>query len=83
MCKQCAQCAGVHLLTDDDAGWTSALEILVAVLVCLAACEGHDLGSHVCAELLLAGATLDYHISIHLVFLKSYKLQRNNVGSLV
>ena len=83
MRKQSTQSTRIYLLTDDDAGWTSALEVLVAVLICLAAGKCHDLGSYVCAELLLAGASLDYHIGIHLVFLKAYELQRNNVRSLM
>ena len=59
VCQKCSERLWVYLLTDDDAGWTSALEILVAVLIGFAACECHDLSCDICAELLLACAVLD------------------------
>ena len=59
VCQKCSERLWVYLLTNDDAGWTSALEILVAVLIGFAACECHDLSCDICAELLLACAVLD------------------------
>jgi len=83
MCQKCTKSTRIYLLTDDDAGRTAALEVFIAVLVCLSAGKCHDLGCYICTELLLAGTFLNHYIGLHLVFLKAYKLQRNNIGSLM
>ena len=57
--QQSAQGCGSQLLTNDDGAGTAALELLVQVGIILAAGKGHDLGSHVGIELLLAGGTLE------------------------
>ena len=81
VCQKCSERLWVYLLTDDDAGWTSALEILVAVLIGFAACECHDLSCDICAELLLACAVLDHNICADLAVLKADTLKRYDVCS--
>jgi len=81
--KQSAHALGGQLLADDNGGGTAAFELLVQVGVILAAGEGHDLGSHVGAELLLAGGALDHHVRAHLAVLEAHELQGDNVGALV
>ena len=71
-----------QLIADHDAGGTSAVEVLVAVLVALAAGESHDLGGHIGAELLLAGAALDLYVHTGLVLFEADELQRDDIGSL-
>ena len=83
VCQKCSERLRVHLLTNDDAGWTSTLEILVAVLVGFAACECHDLSCDICAELLLACAVLDHNICADLAVLKADKLKRYDVCALM
>ena len=83
VCQKCSERLWVYLLTDDDAGWTSALEILVAVLIGFAACECHDLSCDICAELLLACAVLDHNICADLAVLKADKLKRYDVCALM
>ncbi len=46
---------GCQLLTDNDAGRTAALKILIAVLIRLAAGKCHNLRRHIGTEFLLAG----------------------------
>ena len=83
MCQQRTQSFRIQLITDDDAGGTSALEILVAVVICFTAGESYDLCSYVSAKLLLAGAALDIYICADLAVSETYKLQRNDVCSLM
>ena len=83
MRKDGAECFRSQLVADDDAGGTSALEILVPVFIVLAAGKGHDLRRDVRAELLLAGAVLDDHIVRHLALLKADELDRDDAGALV
>ena len=83
MCKQRTQSLRGQLVADDNAGRTSAFEILIAVIICLTAGKCNDLCSHVCAQLLLAGAALNDNIRADLAVLKSDKLQRNDSGSLM
>ena len=83
MCKQCPQSLRGQLVADDNAGRTSAFEILIAVIICLTAGKCNDLCSHVCAQLLLAGAALNDNVRADLAVLKSDKLQRNDIGSLM
>ena len=83
MCKQCTQSLRGQLVADDNAGRTSAFEILIAVIICLTAGKCNDLCSHVCAQLLLAGAALNDNVRADLAILKSDKLQRNDIGSLM
>ena len=77
--QQRAQALRSQLLADDDTGGTAACEILILVLILFAACESHDLGCHIGAELLLTGASLNHHIAAALVLLKAYKLQRYDI----
>ena len=81
--QQSAQGAGSQLIADDNAGGTAAGEVLVAVVVFLAAGEGNDLRCHIGAQLLLAGAALDHNIGVHLAVTEAHKLQRGDVGALV
>ena len=83
MCQQCAKRLRVQLLTNDDAGRTSTLKVLVAVLIRLATCKCDDLCSDICTQLLLARAALDIDICSDLAVLKSYKLKRDNICSLM
>ena len=83
VCQKCSERLWVYLLTDDDAGWTSALEILVAVLIGFAACECDDLSCDICAELLLACAVLDDYICVKLVVLEADELEWHNICSLM
>ena len=83
VCQQRTQSFRIQLITDDDAGGTSALEILVAVVICFTAGESYDLCSYVSAKLLLAGAALDIYICADLAVSETYKLQRNDVCSLM
>ncbi len=55
VCKKGTQRLRGELLADDDARRTAALEVLVRVLIVLAAGEGDDLSGDICAQLLLAG----------------------------
>ena len=43
MCKQCTQSLRGQLVADDNAGRTSAFEILIAVIICLTAGKCNDL----------------------------------------
>ena len=72
--QQSTHSGGSQLLTDDDGGGTAAFELLVQVGVILAAGKGHDLGSHVGAQLLLAGGALDHNVRTHLAVLEADKL---------
>ena len=83
MCKQCTQSLRGQPVADDNAGRTSAFEILIAVIICLTAGKCNDLSCYVCAEFLLAGAALDVDIGLHLVIAEAYKLQRNDISSLM
>ena len=78
MREQCAERAGSQLVADDDAGRTAALEILVFILVLLAARERHNLRCNVCTELLLAGCAFNDDIRADLVLLKAYELERDD-----
>ena len=81
--KQSAQGGGGQLVADDDGGRTATLELLVQVGIFLAAGEGHDLGGHVGAELLLGGGALDDHVGAHLAVAVANKLQGDDAGALV
>ena len=83
MCKQCTKCLWIKLLTDNDRRWTTTLEVLVAVLILLTTCKCYDLCSNICAELLLACASLNLYIRADLAVLECDKLQWNNVSSLM
>ena len=72
-----------QLLADDDAGGTAAGEVLVAVVVGLAAGEGDDLRGDVRAQLLLAGAALNDDVGRHLTAAEADELQRHDVRALV
>ena len=83
VCKECAKACRIYLLADDDAGRTAAFEVFVFILICFTAGKCNDLSCYVCAEFLLAGAALDVDIGLHLVIAESYKLQRNDISSLM
>ena len=83
MRKQRTECFRCERVADDDAGRTIAGELLIVVLVVLAAGKCHDLRSYVRAELLLAGASLDIDINTLLALLESDELKRDDIGSLV
>ena len=83
VCKQGSKCLRINLLTNDDGRWTTTLEVLVAVLILLTACKCYDLCSNICAELLLACASLNLYIRADLAVLECDKLQWNNVSSLM
>ena len=67
------------LITDDNAGWTFALEILIQVLILLAAGKCNDLSSNIGAKLLLAGTVLNVNIYSKLALLKADELKRNDI----
>ena len=83
MGKQGADCFRRKLVTGDNAGGSSALEIFVRILILLSAGESHDLGGHICAEFLLAGAVLDHHVRLKLALAEADKLDRDNVRALM
>ena len=83
VCQKCTKGCRCKLLTDDNTGRTSALEVFVQVLIFFATCKCYDLCSNVCAELLLAGAAFDVNIYTKLALLKADELQRNDVSSLM
>lgn len=58
-------------------------EVFVFILICFTAGKCNDLSCYVCAEFLLAGAALDVDIGLHLVIAEAYKLQRNDISSLM
>ena len=62
MCKQCTQSLRGQLVADDNAGRTSAFEILIAVLIGFTTCKCNDLSSNICTKLLLACAVLNCNI---------------------
>ena len=83
VCKQCSQRLRIYLISDDDAGRTAAFKVFVFILICFTAGKCNDLSCYVCAEFLLAGAALDVDIGLHLVIAEAYKLQRNDISSLM
>ena len=83
VCKECAKACRIYLLADDDAGRTSAFEVLIAIVICFTACKCNDLSCYVCTEFLLACAVLDHYICTHLVVLKSDELKRYDICSLM
>ena len=68
---------------NDNAGGTSALKLLIQILIIFAAGKCNDLSSHIGTELLLARAVLDHNVCSDLAVLKSHKLDRHNIGSLM
>ena len=83
MCQKCSQASRIHLITNDNTGWTSTFKVLIAVVVFFTAGKCDDLSCYIRSELLLACASLNLHISVHLVVTISYKLKRHNIGSLM
>ena len=81
--KQCTQGSRGKLLTDDNAGRTFTLEVLVQVLILFTAGKCNNLSCHVSAELLLAGAVLNVNIYAKLAVLKADELKRDNVRALM
>ena len=71
------------LITDDNAGWTFALEVLIQVLIFFAAGKCNDLSSNIGAKLLLAGAVLNVNIYSKLALLKADELKRNDIRALM
>ena len=74
MCKQCTQSLRGQLVADDNAGRTSAFEILITVLIGFTTCKCNDLGSYICTKFLLACTILDHNICFHLAVLVSNEL---------
>ena len=83
MSKKSTKGGRCKLITDDNAGWTFALEVLIQVLIFFAAGKCNDLSSNIGAKLLLAGAVLNVTISSKLALLEDDELKRNNVSSLM
>ena len=83
MCKKCAECLRDQLVSNDDAGRSSACEILVRILIVFAECERDDLSCDVCREFLLACGALDIQIVVHLVVLEADELHRNDLCALM
>ena len=78
-----AQALRCDLVAYDNGRRPAAREILVGVLIVLAAGERHDLGRYVGGQLLLAGAAFDDDIILHLVVLEAQELDGNNVCALM
>ncbi len=83
MREQRSQRFGREPVPDDDARGAAAVELLVQVVIVLAAGEGDDLRGHVGAELLLAVTALDEDVRFALVLAEPDELQRNDVFALV
>ena len=83
VCQKGTQSFGRKLLTDDGAGGASSLKVLVLIVISLTAGKGNNLCCHVCAELLLAGTSLNIYIRTNLTVLKSNELERCDICSLM
>ena len=83
MSEDGAECFRCQLVSYDDAGRSAACEILILVVIVLAACKCNDLSSYVGGKLLLAGRILDYHVIIHLIILETDELERDNICALM
>ena len=83
VCKKCSKCFRSKLFTYDDAGWTTTLEVLIAVVILFTTSKSYDLCSNICAKLLLACPSLNVYIRTNLAVLKSDELQWNDVCSLM
>ena len=81
--KKCTKRCRVQVLTNDNAGGTFALEVLIQVLILFTAGKCYDLSSNVCAEFLLAGAVLNIHIYAKLALPEADELERDDVRALV
>ena len=83
MSKKCTKTSWIQLIANDNAGRTSTFKVLIAVVISFTTCKSYNLSSYVSAEFLLACASLDHNICFHLVVSESYKLQWNNISSLM
>ena len=83
MSQKSAQSLRGQLLTHNDGRGTSSLEILISILIFLAAGKGHNLGCHIGVQLLLAAGALNRDVIGPLTPLKADELQGDNIGPLV
>ena len=83
MSKKRSQRSRCQLISNDNAGRTSSLKILVSVLVLFSAGEGDNLRRDIGTELLLAGGVLNDDIRAGLALPEAYKLKRNDGLSLM
>ena len=83
VCKQSAKCLWVQLISNDDAGWTTALKILVTVVICFTTCKCNNLCCDIGTKFLLACAVLNHNICTDLAILKADELQWHDIGSLM
>ena len=83
MSENSAECFRCQLVSYDDAGRSAACEILILVVIILAACKCNDLSRYIGGKLLLAGRILDHHVIVHLVILEADELKRNNIRTLM